>query len=101
MANQAVDEEMPQNANVADRQHAFDRIVDGLRQHEEVGCEHHRNYQWAWRNRGSLQCEFCNHFLPEYIFMCKNCRIRACNRCRRHRVRQTYKAEATVDTYHE
>lgn len=87
MANQAINEELPLDANAGQRQNAFDQMVEGLRRHEEVGCEHHRNSQWAWRNHGSLQCEFCNHVLPEYIFMCKNCRIRACNRCRRHIMR--------------
>lgn len=87
MANRAVDEELPPNADLADRQNAFHRIVDGLRRHEDVGCDHHRNSQWAWRDRGSLQCEVCNHDLPEYIFMCKNCRMRVCNSCRRHRLR--------------
>lgn len=37
MANQAIDEELPPNANVVNLQNAFDRIVDGLRQLEEVG----------------------------------------------------------------
>ncbi|KAL2833314.1 hypothetical protein BDW59DRAFT_78043 [Aspergillus cavernicola] len=87
MAHRAVEEEVPQNANIVERRNAFNRIVEGLRQHEDVGCEHHRNSQWAWRDRGSLQCEVCNHDLPEYIFMCKNCRMRACYRCRRHRMR--------------
>lgn len=87
MAIQAVDEEVPANADIHVRQNAFHQIVEDLRQHEDNGCEHHRNSQWVWRNTGSLQCEVGNHYLPEYIFMCKGCRMRACNWCRRHRLR--------------
>ncbi|KAE8396149.1 hypothetical protein BDV23DRAFT_193006 [Aspergillus alliaceus] len=87
MGNQAVEEEAGPNADIAVRQAIYNRVVENLRHHDDVGCEHYRNSQWAWRNRGSLQCEVCNHILPEYIFMCTNCRMRACNRCRRHRLR--------------
>ncbi|KAH8695674.1 hypothetical protein BGW36DRAFT_299454 [Talaromyces proteolyticus] len=87
MANEAVDEEVEPNADAGVRQGLFNRIVENLRRHEEVGCEHHRSSQWRWRNQGSLQCEVCDYVLPEYIFMCTNCRMRACNRCKRHRLR--------------
>lgn len=70
-----------------DREVAFNHILEELRQHEDIGCDHHRYSQWAWRNHGSLQCEVCNQYLPRYIFLCRNCRMRVCNRCRRHRLR--------------
>lgn len=35
MAIQAVDEEVPANANIHVRQNAFNQIVEDLRQHEE------------------------------------------------------------------
>ena len=87
MANQAVDDEVAPNVDVAVRDNVFNHMIENLHQHEDVGCEHYRNSQWAWRNWGSLQCEACNNILHEYIFMCKNCRMRACNRCRGHRLR--------------
>ncbi|KGO72720.1 Zinc finger, RING/FYVE/PHD-type [Penicillium italicum] len=37
VANQAVDEEVPANANIEVRQRAFDQIVEDLRQHEDNG----------------------------------------------------------------
>lgn len=40
MENQVINEKIPANAKVADRQNAFYRIAVGLRQHEDVGCEH-------------------------------------------------------------
>ncbi|CAG8908251.1 unnamed protein product [Penicillium egyptiacum] len=87
VAIRAVDEEVPANADIHVRQNALHRTVEGLRHHEDNGCDHHRNSQWVWRNTGRLQCEVANHYLPEYIFMCTGCRMRACNRCRRHRLR--------------
>ncbi|CAG8427472.1 unnamed protein product [Penicillium salamii] len=86
-AHQIVEEEVPRNAGHEMRQRALNGAIQNLRQHEEDGCEHHRDSQWAWRNRGSMQCDVCFHQLPEYIFMCRNCRMRACWRCRRHRLR--------------
>ncbi|CAG8006871.1 unnamed protein product [Penicillium salamii] len=86
-AQQIVEEEVPQNAGHAVRQQALDGAIQNLRQHEDDGCEHHRHSQWAWRNRGSLQCDVCFHYLPEYIFMCRNCRMRVCWDCRRNRLR--------------
>ncbi|KAF9888593.1 hypothetical protein FE257_008525 [Aspergillus nanangensis] len=87
MANQAVADEVPQHADEAVRQNAFNRIVENLQRHDDVGCQHHVSTQWVWRNSGSLECDICDDVLPEYIFMCTNCRMRACNRCRRHRLR--------------
>ncbi|PLN80222.1 hypothetical protein BDW42DRAFT_194653 [Aspergillus taichungensis] len=86
-ANRAVEDEVAPDADPHIRRRAFDRAVKDLLHHEDIWCEHHRNSQWAWRNQGSLECAFCSHDLPEYIFMCKDCRMRACNRCRRHRLR--------------
>ncbi|KAB8360585.1 hypothetical protein FH972_024325 [Carpinus fangiana] len=45
-------------------------------------CSH---LKWKYIG-GPNQCEECSHFLPEYIFECKRCNIRACNRCRRNRL---------------
>ncbi|KAF9251956.1 hypothetical protein DTO013E5_1021 [Penicillium roqueforti] len=52
VANRAVHEEVPANANNQVRQIAFNRIVDGLQQHEDNGCEHHRNSQWVFQVAG-------------------------------------------------
>lgn len=87
MAREVVEEEAPRDVGDLARQRMFDLAIEGLLQHENVGCEHHRGSQWAWRNRGRLQCDICYHYLPQYIFMCKNCRMRACWDCRRHRLR--------------
>ena len=89
IVNREVEDEVPAGFDRVARENVFNRIRDGLRRHEDVGyrCEHYRNSQWAWRDRGSLECELCGFHLPEYIFMCKNCRMRACNYCRRHRLR--------------
>ncbi|CAG8089202.1 unnamed protein product [Penicillium olsonii] len=86
-ANQVVQEEVPRNGDQDALDRALERAVHNLVRHIDVGCEHHRGSQWVWRNRGSLQCDICSSHLPEYIFMCSNCRMRACWRCRRHRLR--------------
>ncbi|KAH9223443.1 hypothetical protein DL95DRAFT_420154 [Leptodontidium sp. 2 PMI_412] len=52
---------------------------DLLERHE---CDHG---SWRWV-RGPHECEECRHDLPEYIFECRRCHIRACNRCRRNRL---------------
>lgn len=45
-------------------------------------CTHEK-----WRFvRGRHQCEECYHVLPDYIFECRQCRVQACNRCRRNRM---------------
>ncbi|KAH7356784.1 IBR finger domain protein [Rhexocercosporidium sp. MPI-PUGE-AT-0058] len=46
------------------------------------GCDHG---SWRWV-RGPHECEECRHDLPDYIFECRQCHIRACNRCRRNRL---------------
>ena len=54
-------------------------MQDLLENHE---CEHRR---WNYIG-GRHQCEECFHTLPLYIFECRQCRLRACWRCRRHRL---------------
>ncbi|KAL4866289.1 hypothetical protein BDV12DRAFT_210633 [Aspergillus spectabilis] len=56
------------------------RTVRELQENHE--CDHNR-----WRYvRGSHRCEECSFRLPEYIFECRQCRLRACNRCKRNRL---------------
>ena len=43
-------------------------------------CDHEG---WRWI-RGQSPCEECHHVLKEYIFECRQCNLRACNRCRRN-----------------
>ena len=61
------------------RRGALRGIMEDLRQNHE--CDHRR---WRWVGE-SCFCEECNHWLPEYIFECKQCYLRVCNRCKRHR----------------
>lgn len=51
-----------------------------LRQNHE--CSHAR---WRWVS-GRHRCEECSWVLKEYIFECRQCQLRACNRCRRNRL---------------
>lgn len=62
------------------REMMVERMMDELRENHD--CTHVR---WRWVS-GSHQCEECMFRLPEYIFECRQCRIRACNRCRRNRL---------------
>ncbi|RJE24122.1 hypothetical protein PHISCL_03557 [Aspergillus sclerotialis] len=78
---------MPRNANNADRRNAFNRAVNSLQQHENVSCNHQKDDQWAFRSRGSMECEICHDILPEYVFMCRNCLMKVCASCRRNRLR--------------
>ncbi|KAK7528013.1 uncharacterized protein IWZ02DRAFT_142882 [Phyllosticta citriasiana] len=55
-------------------------IYQRLMQHHE--CTDHR---WTYVP-GSHRCEACNFRLPQYIFECRHCMMRACNRCRRNRL---------------
>lgn len=87
VAHRAVEEEVAPDAAAEVRQIAFDRVVEGLRRHEVVGCQHERNSQWVCRYNGSLECEVCDRHQREYIFVCTSCRMRSCYRCRRHRLR--------------
>lgn len=52
---------------------------DLQRNHE---CDHKR---WNF-HRGRHSCEECGDMLPQYIFECVQCHIRACWRCRRNRL---------------
>jgi hypothetical protein len=56
------------------------RTMQNLREYH--ACSHR-----GWKHvRGVHQCEECMHFLPEYIFECRQCALHACNRCRRNRL---------------
>jgi hypothetical protein len=49
--------------------------------------DRHNCNHGSWRYvSGSHQCEECRYTLPSYIFEYNQCRIRACNRCRRNRL---------------
>ncbi|PKX99530.1 BRcat and Rcat domain-containing protein [Aspergillus novofumigatus IBT 16806] len=56
------------------------RTIQELRENHE--CMHDR---WKYI-RGPHRCEECSYYLREYIFECRQCRIQACNRCRRNRL---------------
>lgn len=56
------------------------RTVQELRDNHE--CRHNR---WKFVP-GPHRCEECSYHLPGYIFECHQCRLRACNRCRRNRL---------------
>lgn len=56
-------------------------IMTNLRDNHD--CSHDR---WRWI-KGTHCCEECHFTLPSYIFECKQCLLRACNRCRRNRLR--------------
>jgi hypothetical protein len=56
-------------------------MAQNLRENHE--CEHAR---WRFINRPWEQCEECAGTLPQYIFECRQCRLRACNRCKRNRL---------------
>lgn len=60
------------------------QAIAGIANHlrENHNCDHAR-----WRYMpGRHQCEECHFTLPQYIFECRQCRILACNRCRRNRL---------------
>lgn len=59
---------------------AIEAIALHLRANHE--CEHER---WAFV-RGRNWCEECGDVLPLFIFECRKCMLRACNRCRRNRL---------------
>lgn len=87
IANRVVEDEVHPDAEAAERHEAFARAVDGLLNHEVVGCQHGRRSQWKYLQRSEMQCEVCSHHLPQYIFECSACRMLACNRCIRNRLR--------------
>lgn len=56
------------------------RTIQELRENHQ--CEHDK-----WRHvHGRHKCEECSYTLPKYIFECLQCRLQACNRCRRNRL---------------
>lgn len=63
-----------------DRAALIDDAVRRLRENHE--CEHRK---WKYVS-GLHHCEECRQRLPKYIFECRQCEIRACNRCRRNRL---------------
>ncbi|KAL0944541.1 IBR finger domain-containing protein [Colletotrichum truncatum] len=57
-----------------------EREAQNLMQNHE--CTH-----MSWRSRsGSFTCEECHDTLPTFIYECRQCRIRACRRCRFNRL---------------
>lgn len=56
-------------------------IVADLRVNHE--CEHTEGWTYT---RTAARCEMCSDFLPNYIFECDGCRLRACNRCHINRI---------------
>ncbi|KAH0334986.1 hypothetical protein KCU81_g9228, partial [Aureobasidium melanogenum] len=69
-----------QDAVAVHQQRLVAQIREDLRRNHE--CDHER---WTC-HRGRHRCEECNHMLPHYIFECRQCHIRACQRCRRNRL---------------
>ncbi|GES63562.1 Zinc finger, C6HC-type [Aspergillus terreus] len=67
VVNEAVDEEVAPDANGHQRRNAAARIREDLLHHEDIGCNHHRQSQWVWRDKG-LRCEICNTYMRAYIF---------------------------------
>lgn len=80
-ANQVVQRDAPQlPADNLVRIERVQEVVQTLR--DRHNCEHR-----GWRFiSGPNRCEECYFHLPNYIFECQRCRIRACNRCRRNRL---------------
>ncbi|KAG9699687.1 hypothetical protein KCU95_g3684, partial [Aureobasidium melanogenum] len=68
-----------QDAAAIHQQRLVAQIREDLRRNHE--CDHER---WTC-HRGRHRCEECNHMLPHYIFECRQCHIRACQRCCRNR----------------
>ncbi|KAL4800907.1 hypothetical protein BDV19DRAFT_396342 [Aspergillus venezuelensis] len=67
------------NAGIA-REQQVQRMMQELEESHE--CEHVR-----WRFiPGPHTCEECYHRLPQYIFECRRCRLRACWWCRKNRL---------------
>ncbi|KAL2207063.1 hypothetical protein CC79DRAFT_1383107 [Sarocladium strictum] len=69
---------------IAANTRAHQDAIDAVRQNivENHNCNHGR---WAKRN-GRQRCEECRYMLPEYIFECLQCNLRACWRCRLNRL---------------
>ncbi|KIW17821.1 hypothetical protein PV08_05016 [Exophiala spinifera] len=80
-ANAIVDRDLP-HMDVADPIRR-NRVADAT----EMLRTGHNCQHTSWRYiAGSHRCEECFHNLPHYIFECRQCRIRACNRCKRNRL---------------
>ncbi|KAB8267157.1 IBR finger domain protein [Aspergillus minisclerotigenes] len=73
-------EERPAPRAQTERDLLVAQTIQELRENHE--CTHDR---WKFI-RGPHGCEECYHRLPEYIFECRQCRLQACNRCRRNRL---------------
>ncbi|GAB7366387.1 hypothetical protein MBLNU230_g8184t1 [Neophaeotheca triangularis] len=65
---------------VPSRDQLIAAAVEYLRANHQ--CSHDK---WRWV-RGGHQCEECSSWLKQYIFECRQCRLQACNRCRRNRL---------------
>lgn len=64
----------------AHRAQLVEEAADYLIENHE--CNHVR-----WRSIGGYhRCEECFHWLPQFIYECRQCRIRACRRCRFNRL---------------
>ncbi|EEH33161.2 IBR finger domain-containing protein [Paracoccidioides lutzii Pb01] len=70
----------PANPTLDRRNILVAETMQNLRANHECGHSH-----WRWV-QGPHQCEECHHFLTQYIFECRLCRLQACNRCRRNRL---------------
>ncbi|KIW29679.1 hypothetical protein, variant [Cladophialophora immunda] len=81
-ANTIVNRERPNMAN--DNPGLMERA---LRDAANMLRNRHNCTHTSWRYiRGRHHCEECFDDLPNYIFECIQCRIQACNRCRRNRL---------------
>lgn len=79
-ANTVVDRDMDRELDDAERAVRMEQEQQNLRDNHE--CRHE-----TWRvESGAFQCEECLDHLPQYIYECVNCRIRACRICRRNRL---------------
>ncbi|PYH42936.1 BRcat and Rcat domain-containing protein [Aspergillus saccharolyticus JOP 1030-1] len=76
----ATPEALPSPTTRTARDTLIARTIQELRDNHE--CRHSK---WKYL-RGPHRCEECSHHLREYIFECRQCRIQACNRCRRNRL---------------
>ncbi|KIY62067.1 hypothetical protein CYLTODRAFT_405018 [Cylindrobasidium torrendii FP15055 ss-10] len=43
------------------------------------------NHRWRYQSGGG-DCEECNHYLPQYLLVCRECHLQACVRCTRNRL---------------
>lgn len=64
----------------ATAQNRIGQIIENLR--ERHACTHRR-----WNAvYGSHECDECHDEMPDYIYQCRQCRIRACRKCRFNRL---------------